>query len=150
MSLENNFQNKFSQDGSMIYLSDLNVRQLRSSDSKKFLNRWTLETKNFTSGWKSAEKDESDGTADISGESDEDTAWQHTPFWSGRHIKGEFSSQYPYSGYSIHVFAGDEEVSNLSVENGRSNFKHDDRPLSVFDVILSRKGSSLLPSMTDG
>ena len=44
---------------------------------------------------------------------------QHTPFWSGRHIKGEFSSQYPYSGYSIHVFAGDEEVSNLPVESGR-------------------------------
>lgn len=106
---ENGNVNKFSHDGSMIYLSDLNVRQLRSSDSKKFLNRWTLETKNFTSGWKPSEKDESDGTTDISGESDADTAWQHTPFWSGRHIKGEFSSQYPYSGYSIHVFAGDEE-----------------------------------------
>ena len=49
-------------------------------------------------------------TGDISGDSDVDTAWLHTPFWSGRHIKGEFSSQYPYSGYSIHVFAGDEEV----------------------------------------
>ena len=103
----------------MIYLSDLNVRQLRSSDSKKFLNRWTLETKNFTSGWKSAEKDESDGTTDISAESNEDTAWQHTPFWSGRHIKGEFSSQYPYSGYSIHVFAGDEEVGKPLFESGR-------------------------------
>ena len=52
---EKSFKDKFSQDGSMIYLSDLNVRQLRSSDSKKFLNRWTLETKNFTSGWKSTE-----------------------------------------------------------------------------------------------
>ena len=47
---EKSFKNKFSHDGSMIYLSDLNVRQLRSSDSKKFLNRWTFETKNFTSG----------------------------------------------------------------------------------------------------
>ena len=43
----------------MIYLSDLNVRQLRSNDPKKFLNRWTLETENFTSGWdKSGDKTE--------------------------------------------------------------------------------------------
>jgi hypothetical protein len=95
--------NGFSEDGSIVFISDLNVRQVRSVEASNPFGFWNHQTFNFSTSW----------AANKTVEKQQNVPWRHSEFWNGRSLVGEFFGQYPSGGYSIHLFANSQMNNEL-------------------------------------